>query len=53
MARIIMDFWLKECKEKLRSGGIETLLLDKYVDDVLAVLGSLPLGSRWVDNKVD
>ena len=53
LARIIMDFWLQECKQKLMSGGIVTKLLDKYVDDVLAVLESLPLGSRWVEGRVE
>ena len=44
IARLVMDEWLVECKARLEAGGVDILLMDKYVDVVLAILGPCP----WV-----
>ena len=51
LARVVMDFWLKEARKRLKEGGMKMLLMDKYVDDVLAVMETLRLGSRWVERR--
>ena len=48
-----MDFWFKEARKKLKEGGMKILMMDKYVDDILAIMGTLKLGSRWVENRVE
>ena len=44
---VAMEDWIRRLHELLESQGIQVHILTKYVDDVLRVVGSVELGTRW------
>ena len=52
IAKVAMEAWIKRLESLLTAARIQVHLLCKYVDDVLAIVGSKPLGSRWVKGEI-
>ena len=52
LARVSMDQWSTEFKQRLTSCNIRYRLVAKYVDDVLTVTEVLDHGARYEDGRV-
>ena len=46
-AKVAMEDWIIRLHKLLEAQGIQVYLLTKYVDDVLGILGTVQLGTRW------
>ena len=46
-----MEDWIRRLHKLLTDSGMEVYILNKYVDDVLSVVKSLELGTRWSKNN--
>ena len=53
LARNTMDTWIQEFRDLLESQGVEIILLEKYVDDVVIVCKNIGLGRRFSEGSLE
>ena len=52
VAKVAMEDWIRKLHGKLVDKGVQVHLLTKYVDDVLIVVDTMDLGSRWTSEGI-
>ena len=52
IGRITMDHWMVNMNLMMKDNNMVSFLTEKYVDDCEVVLENVPVGARWVENKL-
>ena len=53
VAKVVMELWIREMKQRMENAGFEVFLIKKYVDDVLVVCSKTRRGHRLVDGRLE